>query len=370
MSSQPPTLAETLAAKGRRFSEDGRFTFEEVQLALRNRGIPIEALRYEITPSGLHYLLTRFDVPDVNEMTWRLQVDGLVERPLLLSLNDLKRMPRVTEPVTMECAGNGRALVQPRPIGQPWILDAVSTARWTGARLRAVLEEAGVRPETIDVVFWGADHGIERGVEHTYARSLRLAAAARDEVILAYEMNGAPLEPQHGAPLRLIVPGWYGMASVKWLTRIEAIDRPFDGYQQVSSYHYRQASDKPGEPVTGIKVRALMVPPGFPDYISRARVLKAGRTVLTGRAWSGFGAAVTRVEVGIDSVWHNADLGSQPGPFAWRAWRYEWDATAGEHELACRATDAEGSVQPLTSYWTRGGMGNNVVQKIPVLVRP
>ena len=363
-------LAEKLAIKGRRLSEDGRFTFEEVQLALRNRGIPIEALRYEITPSGLHYLLTRFDVPHVDETGWRLEVSGLVERPLSLSLNDLKRMPRVTETVTMECAGNGRALVHPRPIGQPWMFDAVSTARWTGVRLHAVLERAGVRPDTVDVVFRGADHGIERGDEHTYARSLRPAAAVRDEVILAYEMNGAPLEPQHGAPLRLIVPGWYGMASVKWLTRIEALDRAFDGYQQVTNYHYRQTPDEPGEPVTGIKVRALMVPPGSPDFISRARVLKAGRTVLGGRAWSGFGAAVTRVEAGINGAWHDAELGSRPGPFAWRSWRYEWDATPGEYELSCRATDAAGSVQPLTPYWTLGGMGNNVIQKIPVLVRP
>lgn len=370
MSSQSLSLAEKLAAKERRLSGDGRFSFEEVQLALRNRGIPMEALRYEITPSGLHYLLTRFEIPDIEEMTWRLEVGGLVERPLSLSLNELRRMPRVTEPVTMECAGNGRAFVHPRPVGQPWIHDAVSTARWTGVRLRTVLEEAGVRSETVDVVFWGADHGIERGYEHTYARSLRPAAAARDEVMLAYEMNGVPLEPQHGAPLRLIVPGWHGMASVKWLTRIEAIDRPFDGYQQFPNYHYRQTPDDAGEPVMGIKVRALIVPPGFPDLISRARVLKTGPTVLTGRAWSGFGAAVTRVEVGINNVWRNAELGSQLGPFAWRAWRYQWDATAGEYELACRATDAAGSVQPLAPYWTLGGMGNNMVQKIPVLVRP
>jgi DMSO/TMAO reductase YedYZ molybdopterin-dependent catalytic subunit len=279
-------------------------------------------------------------------------------------------MLRVTEPVTMECAGNGRAFVHPRPVGQPWAHDAVSTAYWTGVRLRDVLEQANVSPEAVDIAFWGTDHGIERGYEHTYARSLAPAVAAQDGVLLAYEMNGAPVEPQHGAPLRLVVPGWYGMASVKWLTRIEAIDRPFDGYQQFPNYHYRQAPDEPGVPVTGIKVRALMVPPGFPDYVSRARVIEAGPTVLVGRAWSGLGSAVTRVEVAIDDVWRDARLGSQPGPYAWRAWRCEWQATPGEYELACRATDDGGSVQPLASYWTLGGMGNNFVQRIQVLVRP
>ena len=139
MSSRSPTLAERLAIKGRRLSEDGRFSYEEVQLALRNRGTPIEALRYEITPSGLHYLLTHFDMPDIDEGSWRLEIDGLVERPLSLRIEDLKRMTEVTEPVTMECSGSGRAMVQPRPVGQPWNLDAVSTARWTGARLREVL---------------------------------------------------------------------------------------------------------------------------------------------------------------------------------------------------------------------------------------
>ena len=370
MSSRSPTLAERLATKGRRLSEDGRFSYEEVQLALRNRGTPIEALRYEITPSGLHYLLTHFDMPDIDEGSWRLEIDGLVERPLSLRIEDLKRMTEVTEPVTMECSGSGRAMVQPRPVGQPWNLDAVSTARWTGVRLREVLEAAGVRPGTVDVVFWGADHGIERGEEHTYARSLALATAVRDEIILAYGMNGEPLQPQHGAPLRLVVPGWYGMASVKWLTRIEAIDRAFDGYQQYPNYHYRQTPDEPGVPVTAIRVRALMVPPGFADFFTRARVVKAGRTVLAGRAWSGFGVGIARVEVGINGIWRDAALGSQPGRYAWRAWRYEWDAAPGEYELVCRATDAEGDAQPVTQSWTVSGMGNNVVQRIQVLVRP
>lgn len=313
------TLAEKLAVKGRQMSEDARFTFEEVQLAFRSRGMPLEALRYEFTPSGLHYLLSHFDICDLDPATWRLEASGLVERRLSLSLDDLKRMPQVTVPVTLECAGNGRAFTHPRPIGQPWMREAVSTANWSGVRLSTVLKEAGMKPQTADVVFWGADHGMERGEEHTFARSLKPSFALRDEVLLAHAMNGAPLEPQHGAPLRLIVPGWYGMASVKWLVRIEAIDRPFDGYQQAQSYHYRRSAEDKGTPVTFAKVRSLIVPPGFPDYISQARVVTASWVRLTGRAWSGNGVPVARVEIAFNGAWRDAALGSQPGAFAWRS---------------------------------------------------
>jgi DMSO/TMAO reductase YedYZ molybdopterin-dependent catalytic subunit len=363
-------LAGKLAVKGRQLTEDERFTFEELQLAFRNRGIPLEALRYEITPTGLHYLLNHFDICDIDPASWRLEVSGLVERRLSLALDDLMRMPQATLPVTLECAGNGRAFTHPRSIGQPWMREAVSTANWTGVRLATVLKEAGLKQQAADVVFWGADHGIERGEEFTFARSLTPAFALREEMLLAHSMNGAPLEPQHGAPLRLVVPGWYGMASVKWLARIEAIDRPFDGFQQAHGYHYRQSEDEPGTPVTYARVRSLMVPPGFPDFISQARIVAAGRVRLTGRAWSGNGVPVTRVEVGIGDRWQDAVLGSQPGPYAWHSWRYDWDAAPGEYELACRATDAEGNIQPLEQWWTLGGMGNNIAHKIAVLVRP
>jgi DMSO/TMAO reductase YedYZ molybdopterin-dependent catalytic subunit len=363
------TLAQKLAIKGRQMAEDERFTFDELQLAFRNRGMPLEALRYEITPSGLHYLLSHFDICDLDARTWRLEVTGLVERPLSLSLEDLKQLPQVTLPVTLECAGNGRAFTWPRAIAQPWIREAVSTANWSGVPLSSVLRMAGLHSNGADVVFWGADHGIERGEEHTFARSLEPSAAMRDEVLLAYAMNAAPLEPQHGAPLRLIVPGWYGMASVKWLVRIEVIDRAFDGYQQAQSYHYRRSPEEKGTPVTFGKVRSLITPPGMPDYISQARILTAGRIQLSGRAWSGAGVSVARVQVGVSGDWHDADLGTQVGPFAWRSWTYDWDATPGEYELSCRATDAEGNTQPLEQWWTLGGMGNNIVHKIAVLVK-
>ncbi|CAN5923479.1 hypothetical protein BH11MYX3_BH11MYX3_41940 [soil metagenome] len=347
---------------------EGPLTAEELQLATRNRGMPLEALRYDVTPVGLHYLLVHFDIPAIDPASWRLQLGGSLRTPLSLSLGEIRERPRVTHAVTLECAGNGRSRLMPRPVSTPWIVEAIGTAEWTGTPLAGVLVDAGLDPTTVELVFTGADHGIEKGVEQDYARSLSVADATRPEVLLAYEMNGRPLEPQHGAPLRLLVPGWYGMTSVKWLSRIDAVTAPFAGYQQTTAYRYKQSADDPGTPVTRIKPRALLVPPGFPDYFTRTRIVERGPVALHGRAWSGH-AAIERVEVGIDGSWRDADLGPAAGPFAWRAWSAPWEATAGEHQLTCRATDAAGNVQPVEAPWNLQGMGNNLVQLVAVRVR-
>ena len=347
---------------------DGPLTFEELQLATRNRGVPLEALRYDVTPVGMHYTLVHFDVPALDERAWRLHVGGRVARPIELSLDQLRARPRRTMPVTLECAGNGRARLQPRPLSQPWLVEAVGTAEWTGTPLAPLLEEAGLTPEVVEIVFTGADHGVEKGHEHDYARSLPLADALRPEVMLAYEMNGRPLEPQHGFPLRLLVPGWYGMTHVKWLTRIEAVSTPFDGYQQAIAYWYKQGPDDRGEPVRRIRPRALMIPPGFPDFYTRERTVEEGRVELQGRAWSGV-ARIVRVEVGVDGHWRDATLGASVGDYAWSKWTCAWDATPGQHVLSCRATDESGQVQPTAQPWNVQGMGNNLVQEVRVTVR-
>lgn len=344
-----------------------RFSLVELQNAFRNRGMPLEALRYDVTPIGLHYLLVHFDVPELDAGAWRLTVDGHVDRPLVLSLDDVLARPSRTLTVTMECAGNGRARMVPRVESQPWLVEAVGTAEWTGTPLRGVLEDAGLRDGTAEVVFSGADHGMECGIEHDYQRSLPLAEAGRDDVLLAYAMNGRPLEPQHGAPVRLLVPGWYGMASVKWLTRIEAVTTPFRGYQQVRAYRYQTDPEDPGEPVTRIRVRALMVPPGFPDFPQRRRYVDAGPLTIRGRAWSGQ-APVVRVELGIDGQWSEARLGPSRRPYEWRAWSSECEVARGEHVLACRATDAAGNTQP-DEVWNVQGMGNNAIQRVPIVAR-
>jgi DMSO/TMAO reductase YedYZ molybdopterin-dependent catalytic subunit len=268
--------------------------------------------------------------------------------------------------VTLECAGNGRGWLTPRPVSLPWLGEAIGTAEWTGTPLAGLLEEAGLEPGAAEVVFRGADRGIQGDEEQTYARSLTVAEATRPEVILAYEMNGHLLEPHHGFPLRLVVPGWYGMTSVKWLTSIEAVAEPFEGFQQGVAYRYQQDPDDPGEPVARMRVRALMIPPGIPEFFSRSRVLDAGPVVLSGRAWSGSGP-VERVEVAVDGDWADANLEPPVGEFAWRGWSFRWNATPGEHELACRATDAVGEVQPLDARWNYQGMGNNAVQRVVVL---
>src|SRR5919108_5432179 len=201
---------------------------EELQLAARNHGMPLEALRQPITPVGLHYLLIHFDIPFVDAASWRLEIGGRVERPLTLTLDDLKARPARMQAVTLECAGNGRALFEPAgKASQPWLAEAVGTAEWTGTPLAPLLEEAGVLPDAVEAVFTGLDRGVQGDVEHDYARSLPLDEALRDEMLLAYEVNGQPLPPQHGFPLRLVVPGWYGMTHVKWLAKITLITEPF-----------------------------------------------------------------------------------------------------------------------------------------------
>ena len=347
---------------------DGPLLPEELQLAFRNRGLPLEALRYDVTPTGLHYLVVHWDIPPVDPESWQLAVGGRVRAPLELTLDDIRRRSRRTIPVTLECAGNGRSWLQPRPLSIPWLGEAIGTAEWTGTPLSELLGDVGLLDDATEIVFRGADRGIQGDEEQTYARSLAVTDAVRPEVVLAYEMNGQPLQPQHGFPLRLVVPGWYGMTSVKWLTSIEAVSEPFDGFQQATAYRYQQDADDPGEPVQRMRVRALMVPPGIPDFFSRSRVVDRGRVTLAGRAWSGNGP-VDRVEVGVDGRWADATLGEPVGAYAWRGWSFDWEAKSGEHELACRATDAAGETQPLEAPWNYQGMGNNVVQRLVVTVR-
>ncbi|MCZ4125389.1 sulfite oxidase [Streptomyces sp. H39-S7] len=343
---------------------------DELALAARNHGLPLEALRYDLTPPGLHYVLVHYDIPAAREDDWRLTVGGGVRTPLTLDMATLRSFPAVTHRVTMECAGNGRARLTPRPVSQPWLVEGVGTAEWTGVPLRVLLAEAGVRPEAVEAVFGGADHGVERGVEQEYRWSLPVGVATgRDpEVLVAYGMNGLPLPPQHGHPLRLVVPGWYGMAHVKWLREITLTDTPFTGFQPAVAYRYRQRAGEQGEPVTRIAPRALMIPPGFPDFMSRTRVVRPGPVLLEGRAWSGM-APVTRVEVSTDGErsWREAELDPPDGhDRAWRGWRALWTAQPGSQVLGARATDAGGNTQPLTQPWNRGGFGNNLVQRITV----
>src|SRR5919112_2116246 len=300
------------------FATSQEFTREEVGLALRNPGMPLEGLRYPITPVGMHYLLAHFDIPFVDSTTYELLITGRVGNPLRLSLDELKARQAVRMPAMMECAGVGRAHLSPRPISMPWHNEAVGCSEWTGTLLRPILKEAGLRDDVVEILFTGHDRGIDQDVEQDYERSLPLDEALRDEVFLAYEMNGRPLPPQHGSPLRLVVPDWYGMTSVKWLREITVLDKPFEGVQQALLYRYKRSENDPGTPVTRKNPHALMVPPGIPEYLSRARHLRAGRTLVQGRAWSGFGP-IERVEFSPDGgrTWEDTELGEQIRRNAW-----------------------------------------------------
>ena len=350
---------------------DAGISLDELQLATRNNGMPLEALDWSLTPAGLHYLLIHYDIPRVDTATWSLRVDGRVRRSLTKSLAELRSRPARTLAVTMECAGNGRARLEPRPVSQPWLVEAVGTAEWTGTPLRLVLEEAELLDDAAEIVFIGLDHGMEGGVEQDYARSLSIEETSSDDVLLAYEMNGEPLLPQHGFPLRLVVPGWYGMTNVKWLRRIAAVTEPFTGFQQAEGYRLLRDRDDPGEPVTRMAPRALMVPPGFPDFMTRRRFVAPGACRVRGRAWSGL-APVTQVQLSADGgrTWHDASLDDADlGPYAWRGWSWTWEPSGtGDYELWCRARDAAGNEQPVDADWNVKGYANNAVQRVPVTV--
>jgi sulfane dehydrogenase subunit SoxC len=346
---------------------DPGITQAELRLAARNHGLPLEALRYDLTPAGLHYLLTHYDIPVVDGAAFRLEVGGAVERPLSLSLEDLRDRERVAMPITFECAGNGRALMEPRPLSQPWLTEAVGTAEWAGTPLQPLLDEAGVTPAAVEALLTGLDTGVEAGMPQVYERSLPLADV--DGALLAYEMNGAPLPPQHGFPLRLVVPGWYGMTNVKWLARITLLEEPYQGFQNTVAYRIYSAEGEPGEPVTRMLPRSLMVPPGVPDFLTRERHVQPGAVSLGGRAWSGYGP-IESVDVSTDGgkTFAAATLEPPLGEAAWRGWRFEWDAKSGEHVLCSRATDAAGNSQPLAAAWNLKGYANNEVERIAVVV--
>ncbi len=349
-------------------SEPPEFSRSELGLANRNSGALLELLDADITPTGTHYLLTHFDVPLIDADAHMLDFAGAFDTPFRLSMAEIMALPAISRAVTLECAGNGRAGMHPRPVSMPWMHEAVGTSEWTGTQLAPLIARAGPRAGVLDFAFIGADTGFDKGVPHPFGRSLTPQQLAELDVMLVWGMNGAPLLPQHGAPLRLIVPGWYGMASVKWLTRIEALEHFYQGFQQVQTYRFRQHEDDPGEPVTSIQVRSLMKPPGVPDWFTRTRWLRPGPVRLSGRAWSGGGVPIARVEVLLDGQWADATLRPRPDIYAWTSWQIDWAATSGMHVLVCRATDANGNSQPMSPPHNLGGFANTAPQRVQVHV--
>src|SRR5436189_823067 len=352
---------------------------EEARSALRmiaqepfNAEAPPEALNSEITPPELHYVRSNFAVP---AHAGTLEIGGAVENPTTLTLDDLRAMRAVERAVTLECAGNGRLEMRPLPIGEPWGDYAVSTASWRGALLHEVLERAQPAADGVELRFEGADHGAHHlkpvlaetdQSNLTFVRSLALAHATDPaaEILIAYEMNGEPLGPDHGAPLRLIVPHWFAVASVKWLKRIDVLTEPYTGEFQTGHYMY-EWPDRPHEAVTLMRVRARITDPASGSAVGR------GTHAVRGKAWSGTGP-VTSVDVSLtgEGDWHPARLEPPQGPYHWQDWSFDWAADdVGRHTLRARATDAAGHTQPEVPPWHRLGYGNNAVEVIYIDVR-
>jgi DMSO/TMAO reductase YedYZ molybdopterin-dependent catalytic subunit len=313
----------------------------------------------------MFYVRSHFPVPTLDADSWLLRVGGIVKEPLLLRLADLLEMPSKSALVTLECAGNGRSMMQPRVDGEPWALGAVSTAEWTGVLLEDVLSRAGIKAGAREIVFRGADAPAEGPsmAPASFERSLSIEDVREAQPILAYAMNGQALPQQHGHPVRLIVPTWYAVASVKWLNEIEVIDHEFKGYFQTEKYMYEwnRDGDRVREPVRHPRVRALITQPGEGEVLNRDRL------AIRGLAWSGF-APIAKVEVSVDGrSWRQAQIQGAPDRAAWQRWELVIHVDRpGQTTLQARATDCAGNSQPERAEWNRLGYGNNSVQRVTI----
>lgn len=331
-----------------------------------NAETPLRALRERLTPTEQFYVRSNFPVPGIAVDAWRLRVEWAVERPVEITWDDLRSLPAREVTATMECAGNNRTGFVPLPTGEPWGPGAVSTAVWRGVSLRDILQKAGVHERAVEILVEGADSGRREGHEGPvpFARSLPLGKALDPDTLLAYEFNGARLPPLHGGPVRLVVPGWYGMASVKWVVRIAALEEPFRGYFQSERYVLEVPGAHTVEPVREMRVKSLITSHASGDSV------KVGRNMIGGMAWSGEGRIV-RVEVSTEGEgkWQDATLVGEALPHTWQEWTFEWEPPRpGRYVLRARASDERGNVQPDVATWNRLGYVNNSIQYVVVSV--
>ena len=327
----------------------------------------------DVTPTNRFFIRSHFSVPRIDVEDWSLSVDGEVERPAVLRFDDLRAMPHRDLVVTMECAGNSRSTVRPKPEGVLWGHGAISTGRWRGVPLCDVLRLSGVRPTAREILMRGADRGREPGVngDLPYEMSIDIDKALHPDTLLVDEMNGQPLSPSHGFPVRAIVPGYYGMASVKWLTGVTVLDHPFDGHFRTRAYAYireGQHTDERKVPASFIRVKSLI------NWPREGQVLATGPHVIRGIAWSGQ-APISRVEVsvspptGAGEVWLPARLRRLPSRYSWSHWELVCDLPdPGFYVVRVRATDELGNCQPAQADWNFRGIGNNSVHCVPIEV--
>ncbi|WKV71039.1 molybdopterin-dependent oxidoreductase [Streptomyces sp. PCS3-D2] len=340
-----------------------------------NAQTPSAALAEPVTPVAAFFVRDHFGIPPTDAGRWRLHVGGAVATAFSIGREELLALEHRALDVVVECAGNGRSLMRPAPPGLPWSQRAVGCARFEGVPFRLLADRAGIDPEAVEVVFTGADSGTVHGRRTPFERSLPLAVARHRDTLLATRMNGEPLTPEHGAPVRLVVPGRYAVADVKWLVGVRVVTAPFGGVFQAEEYLYTAARGTPEGPVTTLRVKSLITEPAPDEDLRRGRAV-----VVRGHAWSGGGVPVSRVEVRAEHQdeagdpdhvrgWHEAVLSPPAGPYAWTGWTYRWTPQQpGPYRLLSRATDARGVAQPLQAPWNAHGYGCNPVASVEVVV--
>ena len=325
------------------------------------------ALARAITRTEDFFVRTNFGIPRLDAESHVVQIGGAVRHARGISVSKLRKLGMEAIDVTLECAGNGRTGMSPLPLGEMWKHGAISTARWTGVPLARVLALTGFAADAVEVLVEGADSGRPKdsSANVAFARALPMRLALDPATIFALEMNGAPIPPEHGAPVRLIVPGWYGMASVKWVSRIAVLAAPFTGYFQSRRYIYDSGDGTKAVPVRSMRVKSMIASP------AEGTAIPAGTVNVKGWAWSGEGE-ITRVDfaAGGGENWRPARLLPRISEHGWRGWEIEWDAAErGRCALRSRATDSAGNVQPEHSEWNRFGYGNNAIRAVMVGVK-
>lgn len=331
-----------------------------------NAETPLSSLLEDVTPLDLVYVRNHFDVPQLDATNWSLDVNGAVKIPISISYAEIQELPAQTLTIALECAGNGRKTMDPVPSGTAWGYGAVSIVEITGTSVSNVLRKAGISEGAVEVAFHGADRGeVQPSRIEQFVRSLPLEVALHADTLLVWKMNKQPLTPRHGFPVRLVVSGWYGMASVKWLRRVEVLTEPYSGFFQCEHYVYLdEEGTQQGDPVRRIRARSLIVSPGD------GAVLRNGEIDVVGIAWSGHGA-IAQVEVSVDggARWLEAELDPQASPYGVQKWRYAWrPELPGTRTLVSRARDSLGNSQPASQRSNRLGYGNNGPHAIVVSV--
>jgi len=331
---------------------------------------PVEYFNTWLTPVPHFFVRNHMHEPsELNAEDWRLSIGGEVEKPLALTLAELSKLESHSVVNTLECAGNGRSLHRPQVPGIQWGKGAVSTARFSGPRLRDILQRAGVKPTGKHVMFRGLDE--VPGKVPPFIRSIPVEKALDSDTLIATHMNGAPLTKHHGFPARALVPGWIGAASCKWLTEIKILESEFVGNFMSPGYRFPNQPGKPGDavkpedthPLTALNVKSVIAGP-----LDGASV-KAGKVAVHGAAWAGE-ADIAKVEVSIDggASWNPASLGRDQAHYAWRMWNYEWKAKTGDYGILSRATDTQGRIQPAAPVWNPSGYLYNAVDQVKIHV--